>query len=202
MIGFRSGHLIVVAPAPTIDKRAMWKCACDCGGKIIAMGKYLRRKEVKSCGCLRRRPFLVSQKTKHGHAAASGPSRTYKSWHSMMQRCTNPNCAIWHVYGGNGITVCKRWRDFKNFLADMGKRPADTSLDRINGRRGYTPSNCRWATRLQQAQNIKTVRLITFNKQTKCLSEWARFLDISTPALHHRLKRMPLRMAMRYGPIK
>jgi hypothetical protein len=78
----------------------------------------------------------------------------YWAWSSMIQRCTNPSNPAFHNYGGRGITVCKRWRKFENFYADMGPRPSPShTLDRIKNNRGYSPSNCRWATWKQQAAN-------------------------------------------------
>lgn len=84
---------------------------------------------------------------------------TYKSWHGMIQRCTNPNNKRWDDYGGRGITVCKRWRSFENFLADMGERPKKRSLDRKDNDGNYTPRNCRWATDAQQRANKRVDRL-------------------------------------------
>jgi len=72
----------------------------------------------------------------------------------MIQRCTNPNRADYRLYGGRGIKVCKRWRDFAAFLADMGERPKGKTLDRYPNNNGnYQPGNCRWATPKQQAAN-------------------------------------------------
>jgi hypothetical protein len=77
----------------------------------------------------------------------------YNSWSNMKSRCDNPKATGYHLWGGRGITVCERWRDFDNFLADMGPRPIGHSLDRINPDGNYEPDNCRWATARQQGAN-------------------------------------------------
>jgi hypothetical protein len=84
-------------------------------------------------------------------------SDTYRSWHGMRQRCSDPKQENYKYYGGRGITVCDRWQSFENFLADMGERPEGTSIDRYPDNDGnYEPGNCRWATRSQQQHNKRT----------------------------------------------
>lgn len=107
---------------------------------------------TKSRGVGRSKPGSSNPAYIHGHTTG-GFSRTYHSWASMLQRCTNTERAEYRRYGGRGITVCKRWYLFQNFLTDMGERPEGTSLDRKNNDGNYTPRNCRWATRSEQQQN-------------------------------------------------
>lgn len=78
---------------------------------------------------------------------------TYHSWAGMKARCGNPNHIVYRHYGGKGIVVCERWNSFENFLEDMGIKPEDHTLDRIDGNGPYCKSNCRWATWSEQNHN-------------------------------------------------
>jgi hypothetical protein len=127
---------------------------------------------------------------KHGHTKKGLHSREYSTWHSMIQRCTNPRTTGYSHYGGRGISVCTRWREsFNSFLEDMGKRPAGHSLERIDVNGNYEPSNCRWATSVDQGRNKRDNRNLTINGITRTVSDWARESGIKRITIQARLRK-------------
>lgn len=126
---------------------------------------------------------------RHGHAGRRRFSSTYQSWASMIQRATNPRRPCAHCYVLNGVTVCDRWRTFENFLADMGERPAGTSLDRVDNSKGYYPENCRWATTAQQANNKSSSRLVTLHGKTQSVTAWCQELGLSRNTVWARINQ-------------
>lgn len=123
----------------------------------------------------------------HGHTTKTTSSPTYKSWHMMKQRCTNPKYSQYNDYGGRGITVCTQWLEFSAFLADMGVRPAGASLERLDNAKGYSPDNCVWADRKQQQRNMRRNRNLTHNGVTMCMSDWAAELGLKPHSLSKRI---------------
>jgi hypothetical protein len=111
-------------------------------------------------------------------------------WRNINQRCNNPNSQSYKNYGGRGITLCDRWlgkEGYKNFCEDMGERPEGTTIERIDNNKGYQPDNCKWATRLEQANNTRMTKLLTYKGMTKSISEWARYVGKDRSTLAHRL---------------
>src|SRR5688572_8625559 len=148
------GRLTVIGPS--VERRhgaKCWECRCECGQMLIARGHHLKIGHTTSCGCYIR-DVTAARSVTHGHTVGRINSRTYSTWRAMVTRCENPNTERFARYGGRGIKVCERWRVFDNFLADMGERPPNTTLDRFPNKDGhYEPGNCRWATAKQQAAN-------------------------------------------------
>lgn len=120
-----------------------------------------------------------------------GKSKTiiYTAWTNMRQRCENPNTPAYHRYGGRGISVCQRWQSFDAFMADMGEPPAGATLERINNDGDYSPANCQWASRKQQANNRSSNRYITYAGRTQTLAAWADELGLDHSCIAYRVAR-------------
>ena len=121
------------------------------------------------------------------HGMSKAPE--YNSWNNMKARCFNSNNKRYLDWGGRGITVCDRWLDFENFLADMGSRPtAKHSLDRIDNNADYSPENCRWSTRVEQQNNTRYNRLITIGNDTRTIAQWTKEMSFSERVIYNRLE--------------
>lgn len=112
---------------------------------------------------------------------------THNSWLNMKARCNNPCKSKWDSYGGRGITYCSRWEYFEYFLADMGERPKNTTLDRVDNDGDYTPENCKWATREEQMNNRRNNLLLTYDGRKQTIAQWAREVGINYHVLYNRV---------------
>jgi hypothetical protein len=187
LTGKRFGRLIVESIAPK-DRHGniCWKVKCDCGNTKSVNSSVLLKGTTRSCGCLNqelRSARLLS------HGMTNTP--TYRSWQAMKSRCSNPNDESYARYGGRRISVCDRWlgeNGFKNFYKDMGVRPKELTLERINNDGNYEPSNCKWATRKEQNRNTRTNRILEYGGRRQSLSAWAEEYGLNASLLSERLR--------------
>jgi hypothetical protein len=133
-----------------INRFRGWVCQCDCGNVVRKEAYWLKRSKYcgNNCGF---------RKNNYRHGRCVGKKNnfglTYNTWLAMRARCLNKNHTSYKNYGGRGISIDPRWNDFNNFLDDMGERPLNTTIDRINVNGNYTKENCRWASPKQQTNN-------------------------------------------------
>ena len=115
----------------------------------------------------------------------------YTNWKSMMERCYRVKAVNYPFYGGRGIKVCEKWHDISQFESwvNQSNYAQGMTLDRIDVNGNYEPSNCRWATKLQQQRNTTRLRKITYKNETHCISEWAEILGLEYNTLYHRFRR-------------
>lgn len=182
--GERYGRLVVLELVGTNKfGGVVCKCQCDCGTIKNFDASHLISGKVVSCGC------YIKEKARELHTThGQTDTRLYKIWTWMKYRCNSPNSKSYSDYGARGIKVCDEWLKFEPFrdwaLAN-GYRE-DLTIERKDNNGNYCPENCRWATKLEQANNKRTNVFITYNGETHTASEWGRILGVSAKLLRRR----------------
>jgi len=187
--GLTVGYLTATRYLKGDGKKSIWVAQCVCGNEIniaaTELTKQARRGITSSCGCKKMETIGAKNRT---HGMTQHPA--HGAWHSMWQRCANPNHRAWMNYGGRGITVSAEWRTFEQFWADMGPTYREgLTLDRIDNNTGYSASNCRWATRKEQAQNTRKTRMVETVLGRMVLGDLSRLTGVPRSTLDYRLRR-------------
>lgn len=192
LLNQRFGRLLVIEEVNSRGNggSVKWKCRCDCGMIKEVLSNSLRAGLTTSCGCYNKER-VIDAHTKHGHSPRSGKEGTYLSWDAMIQRCTNKNHDKYSFYGGSGVRVCDRWKNFDAFLIDMGVRPSkEFTIDRYpNASGNYEPGNCRWATIEQQCRNKSSNIWIEYNGVRMTVTDWAKVLNTRFSVIQRSMKR-------------
>ena len=190
LTGSKFGRLFVINQSekhiyPSGSSRITWNCKCDCGSILKVRSNSLTSGNTTSCGCLQ------IEKTKERsitHGMTKSPE--YRTWQNAKRRCLNPKSKDYEYYGGRGIAMCEEWiNDFETFLKDMGNRPKNGTLERINVNLGYCAENCKWATMKEQCNNRSNNRLIEYNGEIKTLQQWADIIGVHSDKVRHRVNK-------------
>ena len=161
--------------------KSVWLCLCTCGGKKHILACNLKSGAIESCGCLQK-----ENRTTHG--LSKNP--LYNTWANMIKRCTEPNSRSFADYGGRGITVDPRWKNFANFLEDMEPtHKSGLTLDRIDNDGNYEKLNCRWTSHKEQTWNRRSNRVVSYQNQDKSLAEWCEILKLTYSLVQQRIKK-------------
>lgn len=196
LVGKKFGKLTVISRGPDTNrgqKAPRWYCQCDCGNPVLKLveGADLRRRKdpTLTCGC-GGEGIAGRKNKKHGYSKTG----EYSSYLAINRRCYDPKCKSYMDYGGRGIKVCDRWHikntdGLKNFIEDMGKRPLNASIERLNVEGGYSPENCVWISKDKQACNTRKTVYLFFNERMYTLSDLARELEVTPGYLKFRLSK-------------
>lgn len=155
------GSLRVEKYAGTRSGRHYFSCLCDCGKhKEIRHDTFYGKHRPQSCGC-KTKEIVVSKQTTHGLSKTP----EYRSYKCMIERCYGDKAASSARYKEQGVTVCDEWKNsFVQFLKDMGPKPTPLhTIDRVNNDKGYSPDNCRWASKKEQATNRRNTKIVIIN---------------------------------------
>lgn len=186
LTGNRYGKLLVESKAESKGGRTYWNCVCDCGNKKVVAGYHLTGGKIQSCGCYRLSQ-LRNKVTTHGMSK----TRIYHTWVHMKQRVTNENNKKYGIYGGRGIKLCSEWKDFQGFYewAMANGYRENLSIERIDVNGDYCPQNCTWIPLEKQAKNRRSNHYLTWNGETKTITEWGHSLGIKPSVIFTRVDR-------------
>jgi hypothetical protein len=186
VIGKKYGLVAVLDNAERRGKNrcVLVRCSCEAKTEKVVLLYSLTSGATTSCGCVRKAQ-LRARVTTHGLSQ----HKLYKTWLGMLKRCRNPNYREYAYYGGRGITVCERWKEFENFYNDMFPSYAEgLSLDRLDNDQGYGPENCKWSTVAEQNRNKRSNVNVEINGKIQCLQDWCNEFGLNYKTVQTRIR--------------
>ena len=191
-IGIRYNMLVIKSFDYGIKGRLYFNCLCDCGNITSTGIDRLKSNKTKSCGCLVVLKNNLRKGTSNGWDKRQRiNARLRRIWDGMIKRCTDERIKNYHRYGGRGISVCTDWFDYKTFeiWANNNGYSPNLSIDRIDNNSNYEPSNCKWSTPLEQANNTRANIFLEYNGVKKTIAQWSKMLNGNNSLVSERLKR-------------
>lgn len=181
------GRLTVIEQRGNSGGKALWACVCSCGRETVVRGVHLRSGRQVSCGCWKSENTARAMTT-HGHTKNGMVSNAYSVWQNMLGRTTQSSADNYIYYAGRGIKVCDRWLSFDAFLSDMGEPASGQTIDRIDNDVGYSPDNCRWATRKEQSLNRRSNVWVDVGGKIMCREEAKKLLGYNNRKIDKYVK--------------
>lgn len=175
---------------PTKYGGTRWNVKCDCGTARAVAQWALTHGQSNSCGC----NCMSKTKVLTAEDKRLRKTRAYVSWVAMIKRCQKPTSSHYSYYGGRGIVVCERWQEFNNFFADMGEVPVGRSLERKDVNGNYEPSNCIWASSVEQSRNRRGLKKYLVDDKWCGITELMEHFGISIHHARNKAKELPSKM--------
>lgn len=171
-------------------RKTFWECICDCGNMKTVRTDSLKSGAIQSCGCLKKEQDKINLPNGRGiikHGLSK--ERIYNIWSNMINRCNNHLDSSYKNYGGRGIAVCEEWKDIDFFVewANNNGYQDTLTIDRIDVNGNYEPTNCRWVTFKEQANNKRNNVVVKFKGKTQTLKEWSEETGIPYGTLSTRI---------------
>jgi len=187
LTGQKFGRLTVIKDVGrNKSHKVLWLCKCECGNTKIINGNSLKNGSTISCGCYQKERAKETQTT-HGMEG----TRIYRIWKNIKVRCLYPKAINYKWYGGRGIKICDKWLKFEGFYEDMYLTYKEgLSIDRINSDGNYCKENCKWSTKIEQANNQSNNFIITYNGYTDTLMNMCKKYKLEYKLVETRLNKL------------